>query len=152
MTIPAELLRPFRPRAARWVGYVLCVLCVLAVPVLFAVMAAADLGMSPPDRYGAILIAAVLAWLCYRQARVRAVPTERGLTVQNFIRVRRLEWAQVVNVRFGPNNPWAQLDLSDGTTLAVMAVQAADGAYGRKEAGRLAALVQLNEPRDPREG
>ncbi len=148
MTIPADLLRPFRPRAARWVGYVLFVLCVLAVPALFAVMAAADLGMSLPDRYGAVLIAAVLAWLCYRQARVRAVPADAGLPVRNFIRVRRVEWAQLVAVRFGPNHPWAQLDLSDGTTLAVMAVQTADGEYGRKEAGRLAALVRLNEPRE----
>ncbi|HLT84502.1 MAG TPA: PH domain-containing protein [Phototrophicaceae bacterium] len=145
MTLPAELLRPFRPRAARWVASVLCVLCVLAPPALFVVMAAADLGMSLPDRYGAILIAAVLAWLCYRQARVRATPDDAGLTVRNFIRVRRVEWAQIVAVRFGPNHPWAQLDLSDGTTLAVMAVQTADGAHGRKESGRLAALVQLHE-------
>lgn len=147
--IPAELLRPFRPRAARWVAWVLFVLTVLAAPVLFAVMAAADLEMSLPDRYGVVLTAAVLAWLCYRQARVRAVPDEAGTTVQNFIRTRRLEWAQIVAVRFGPNHPWAQLDLSDGTTLAVMAVQSADGEYGRREAGRLAALVQLGEPGEP---
>ena len=42
------------------------------------------------------------------------------------------------------------LDLDDGDTLAVMAIQKADGAFGRAEAGRLSALVQVNGERpDP---
>ena len=149
MTVPAELLRPFRPRAARWVASVLLVLVVAAVPVLLAVLSAAGLEMSWPDRYGAVLIAVALAWVCFRQARVVATPDDTGLTVRNVVRTRRLEWAQVVAVRFGPNHPWAQLDLADGTTLPVMAVQTADGEHGRKEAGRLAALLRLHEPGEP---
>ncbi|WP_324653907.1 PH domain-containing protein [Georgenia sp. H159] len=149
MSIPAELLRPFRPRAARWVASVLFVLSVLALPALLLVMAVNRLEMPWTDVVGFTVTAAALAWLCFRQAAVRAVPDDTGITVRNFIRVRRLDWAQVVSVRFGPNSPWAQLDLSDGTTLAVMAVQSADGDHGRREAGRLAALVQLHEPGQP---
>ncbi|WP_413450125.1 PH domain-containing protein [Georgenia phoenicis] len=149
MTLPAELLRPFRPRAARWVASVLLVLTVLGPPVLFTVMAANDLAMSLFDVVGIVFTAVVLAWLCFRQAAVRAVPDDDGLTVRNFVKVRRLAWAQVVEVRFGPNSPWAQLDLSDGTTLAVMAIQSADGEYARREVGRLAALVQLHESDHP---
>jgi len=147
--IPAELLRPFRPRAARWVAVVLFVLTVVGAPALFVIMAVNELQMSFPDRIGTVFIAVVLAWLCYRQAAVRAVPDDTGLTVRNFIRVRRVEWEEIVGVRFGPNNPWGQLDLSDGTTLAVMALQAADGEYARREAGRLAALVKLRESDAP---
>ena len=47
----------------------------------------------------------------------------------------------------GQAEAW-QLDLSDGTTLAVMAIQSADGEYGRREASRLAALITLNETED----
>ena len=38
------------------------------------------------------------------------------------------------------------LDLDDGDTLAVMAIQRADAEFGRAEAGRLAALVQALGP------
>ncbi|MCM3659875.1 PH domain-containing protein [Georgenia satyanarayanai] len=149
MNLSAELLRPFRPRAARWVASVLLVLTVLGPPVLFMVMAANDLDMSGADVIGMLATAVVLAWLCFRQAAVRAVPDDDGLTVRNFIKVRRLEWEQVVEVRFGANSAWAQLDLSDGTTLPVMAIQSADGGYARREVGRLAALVQLHESDQP---
>ncbi|HLS73159.1 MAG TPA: PH domain-containing protein [Actinomycetaceae bacterium] len=148
MKVPAEYLRPFRPRAARWVASVLFVATVVATPAFFIVLAVNDLAMPPTDAVGTVMVAAVLAWLCFRQAAVRAVPTETGLTVRNFVRVRELTWSQVVAVRFGPNRPWAMLDLSDGTTLAVMAIQSADGEYGRREASRLAALIQVNEAED----
>lgn len=149
MTLPPELLRPFRPRAARWVASVLFVLTVLALPTLLVVMAVNELSMSAGDAVGFTLTAVLLAWLCFRQAAVRAVPDQTGLTVRNFVKVRRLAWEEIVAVRFGENHPWAQLDVSDGTSLAVMAVQTADGAYGRREAGRLAALVQLHESDEP---
>ncbi len=145
MSLPAELLRTFRPRAARWVASVLFVLSILALPTLLTIMAVNELDMPVTDVIGFAVTDLALAWLCFRQAAVRAVPDDAGLTVRNFIRVRRVAWPQIVSVRFGPDRPWAQLDLSDGTTLAVMAVQTADGEYGRREAGRLAALVQLHE-------
>src|SRR5699024_2944175 len=95
VTLPAGALRPSRPRAARWVAGVLLGLTVLGAPTLFVVLAVNDLRMSPPDVYGTILVVVVLGWLCWRQAAVRAVPDDAGLTVRNFIRVRRLTWAQI---------------------------------------------------------
>ena len=145
MRIPADQLRPFRPRWARWVASALFVATVVGPPVLVVVMRANGMDMPPADIIGTVLVAAVLAWLCFRQAAVRAVPDETGLTVRNFVRVRRLEWSQIVTVRFGPNRPWALLDVSDGTSLPVMALQSSDGAYGRREAARLATLVRLHE-------
>jgi hypothetical protein len=96
------------------------------------------------DRAGFVLFGLAVAWFLHRQASVRAVPSETGLEVRNLFLRRTLEWAQVVDVRFGGGRPWAQLDLSDGDTLAVMAVQRADGARAEVEASRLATLVALH--------
>jgi hypothetical protein len=70
--------------------------------------------------------------------------------VRNLVITRRLEWAQIVSVEFGGGAPWVSLDLDDLDTVAVMAIQKADGAFGEQEASRLVALVQaLGEPADP---
>ena len=63
--------------------------------------------------------------------------------------------AEVVGVQFGGGEPWVSLDLDDGDTLAVMAIQKADGDVSGREASRLAALVQAfgeSRPRRPRPG
>ena len=71
------------------------------------------------------------------------MPDGAGLTVRNLLLTRRVEWAEIVSVRFGQGRPWVSLDLADGTTLAVMAIQAADGARAAREARRLATLVEF---------
>jgi len=97
-----------------------------------------------PDRLGFVLVGAVVGWVLSRFAGVRADPAEDGLTVRNLVVRRDLEWAQVVGVRFADGDPWVTLDLSDGDTLPVMAIQRADGARGRSEASRLSTLVALH--------
>lgn len=74
--------------------------------------------------------------------RPRLVATAYGLEVRNLVRTQRLEWNQVIAVRFGVSAPWVVLDLSDGSTLAVMAIAASDGARARLAAQSLATLVQ----------
>ena len=69
-----------------------------------------------------------------------------GLTVRNLFTTRIIGWRSVVDVRFAGGDPWVTLELEDTDTLAVMAVQKADGAFGRAEASRLAALVQALGP------
>jgi hypothetical protein len=84
--------------------------------------------------------------------------------VRNLVLTRTLEWAEVVGVQFGGGEPWVTLDLEDGDTVAVMAIQKADGDVSGREASRLAALVQafgetgepgqrrhLDEPDEPDE-
>jgi len=92
------------------------------------------------------VVGIAVAWFCWREAAVVAVPDEGGLTVRNLVVHRRLEWAEIVDVRFGEGRPWVQLDLADGDTLAVMAIQRADGAAAQKEARRLATLVARHTP------
>lgn len=147
MTTAAELHRPFRPWATRWVCLVLGVLVVVgAVPIMVVVPQMPGVTFAPDDVVTGILFILGLLWLLWRQGMVRAVPDERGLTVRNFIHTRVVEWNEIVGVTFGGGNPWVLLDLSDGETLAVMAIQRADGARAVEESRRLATLVALHEP------
>ena len=45
----------------------------------------------------------------------------------NLLRTRFLEWPEVVRVGFRRGDPWVLLDLADGETQPVMAIQANDG-------------------------
>lgn len=145
----ADLYAPFRPRSARLVAGVLGVLVLLGLGALAVVVpsaAASPAGLV--DRLAIAGVAVAIAWFCYRQATVRAVPDRTGLTVRNLATTRRVEWGAVVSVRFGEGRPWVQLDLDDGDTLAVMGIQRSDGDRSRTEARRLATLVALHEPHD----
>jgi len=105
------------------------------------------------DRLALELIGVAVAVVMWRFASIRAVPSREGLVVRNLFTTRRLSWAQIVRVQFGGGAPWVTLDLDDTDTVAVMAIQKADGAISRAEAGRLSALVQVHgerqEPRRP---
>ncbi|MBO3102692.1 PH domain-containing protein [Cellulomonas sp. zg-ZUI168] len=100
--------------------------------------------LSTGDKVGFALVGALIAGFLWRQASVTALVRDDGLTVRNLLFTRRLEWAEIVSVRFGSGRPWVQLDLSDGDTLAVMGIQRADGEFADAEARRLATLVAMH--------
>lgn len=130
----------FRPRR----GSLVARLAALAVLVSFVVLIvlAPGGGWALADRVLVGLLALLLAAGLWRFGMVRAVPTPTGLTVTNLVITREVEWAEIVRVTFAGGTPWAVLELSDTEELAVMGVQRADGAHGRAEASRLAALVE----------
>lgn len=138
-----ELHRPIRPRAGRWVPLTLAA----AWLVVFGGLAAGYPpypGIGVGDRIGFTLVALVGAWVLYRFSSVALLPDEDGVVVRNVLGSRRLSWAQVVGVRYGRDSTWAHLDLSDGTNLAALGVQSADGAWAQTCAVRLATLVELH--------
>ncbi|MDQ0374514.1 PH domain-containing protein [Cellulomonas humilata] len=141
-----ELTAPFRPRFARVVTIALAVLVLVSTAAIMLAMTVLSTG----DRIGFALVGGLIVWFLWRQASVTARVDDDGLTVRNLVFTRRLEWAEVVSVRFGSGRPWVQLDLSDGDTLAVMGIQRADGAFADAEARRLATLVAMHTatPRD----
>ncbi|MFC5379720.1 PH domain-containing protein [Aquipuribacter nitratireducens] len=141
--------RPLRPRWGRWVPYGVAVAWV----VVFGALAAGYPpypGIGVGDRVGFLTLAAAGAWLLHRFGGVAVLPDEAGVVVRNVLTTRRLEWAEVVGVRFGRDSTFARLDLSDGTTHTVLGIQSADGAHAGHAAVRLATLVELHghEPRD----
>ncbi|GAB2483866.1 PH domain-containing protein [Promicromonospora xylanilytica] len=138
--------RTFRGRFGTPTAYGLALL--VAGGCTFVALAATTADAA--NRVGIIvfgLLGAVVAW---RFGAVRALPDPTGLTVVNYAKSRRLAWAEIVTVRFGPNDPWVHLDLADGDVLAVMGIQRADGEHGMAEARRLVALVsELGEAAEP---
>jgi hypothetical protein len=133
-----EEYAPFRPRLARWTSLVIGGL-VLVGTVAIVWVTASFVGV--PDRVGFAVVGSVVAWFCWRESRVALQVDPQGLTVRNLLLSRRLEWAEVVSVRFGQGRPWVQLDLSDGDTIAVMGIQRADGELADAQARRLATLL-----------
>lgn len=134
---PVDPYTPFRPRRARRVAYVVGVLALLLMLALAVVIP----GVRWWDRAGFALVGLAVLWFMHRQASVAATPSPDGLLVRNLLTSRRLEWPQMVAVRFGDGRPWVELDLDDGDTMSVMAVQRADGVLANAEASRLAWLV-----------
>jgi hypothetical protein len=139
-----EAFAVFRSRRGRLVALVMGGL-VLALSAIGAVlMPGPDVGgnWTFPDRLMLLAFGLVIALFLWRYAMIRAVPTRDGLTVRNLMLTHHLEWSQVVGVQFAGGDPWLRLDLDDTEQLPVMAIQKADGAHGRREAARMAALVE----------
>jgi hypothetical protein len=142
----------FRPRRGRRVGLTMAVLSLVIFTVGALSLPRVDPlvgGWGPIDRLMLIAVGVAVAAFLWRFASIRAVPSTRGLVIRNLVTTRALEWAQIVSVQFGGGAPWVSVDLDDTDSVAVMAIQKADGAFGRAEAARLSALVQVHSSPRP---
>jgi hypothetical protein len=116
----------------------LLVVCRLAGAVLitvFAVVAyllprgtAGGEQFGPPDQVAFFLIGVLLAAAVLQFTRVRVVADSRGVRVRNYVGEKFVPWQVVAGVRLDDGSPWASLDLHDDDTIALLAVQANDGA------------------------
>jgi hypothetical protein len=125
------------------------VLVVTVVAVWLTLPPSTQAGFTFPQRAtvaGMMLAAAVVA---HAMSRCRVDADEQGLTVVNGYRSHRLEWEEVVAVSLRPGNPWAVLDLSDGTTRSAMGIQGSDGQRARRQARELRALVEAHSGAEP---
>jgi Bacterial PH domain len=138
-------VKPFRPRRARAVAVSVAVVAVLLFGGLSVLLPQAG----AVDRSGIAAFGLAIAWFMWRYASLAATPTAAGLTVRNLLTTRSLEWAEIVEVHLVVGAPWVTLDLSDGDSLPVMAIQKADGEIGRSEASRLARLVAGHAAPEP---
>ncbi|UGQ13044.1 PH domain-containing protein [Yinghuangia sp. ASG 101] len=102
-------------------------LVILAGLTVLAVALPEEGGWNLGSRAG-IVVTGVLG-LCFMLVlgRPKVVATRDGVTVVNLLRVRRLEWAEIVRVSLRQGDPWVFLDLSDGETLAAMGIQTSNG-------------------------
>ncbi|MGN6721375.1 MAG: PH domain-containing protein [Marmoricola sp.] len=157
MTTPAEdahdhliaLPHTWRPLGVRVVGGVTGLALVI---VVFA----AWFGFSPKVRaqfsgleIGTLIFLGLLAfgvWFALMRCRISA--TEDRLVVVNGYRKREFEWAQILSVSMRRGAPWATIDLSDGTTIAAMGIQNADGQRGIIAARQLKALAASKSASD----
>ncbi|GGZ83404.1 MULTISPECIES: PH domain-containing protein [Streptomyces rochei group] len=108
--------RPGRTRA------VLTVLAVLTFAAITAVGMLLD-GLGTGERLSFALTALLLAGVLFLLARPRVTADEAGVTVVNLTTTRRLAWAEIIRVNLRQGDPWAFLDLSDGTSLPALGIQ-----------------------------
>lgn len=101
------------------------------------------------DRIMLVLFGTAMAAMLWRWASIRALVTAEGLVIRNLMLTRNVGWEQIEHVRFPDGDPWVSLDLHDTDTVAVMAIQRADGDFGRQEAVRLATLVGVRQGERP---
>ena len=130
---------PFRPRRGRILPLVLGSVAVVVCTIVAIGMGAG--GWQVGDQLALVGLGLGLAAFLGRYASIRAVPDGSGLTVRNLMLTRTVTWDEVIEVRFPDGAPWVTLELDDTDELAVMAIQRADGQFGRDEAMRLARIV-----------
>jgi Bacterial PH domain len=123
------------------------VVVVLTVVALALPARTARSGYGTSDRVGVVLFGLLLAAGLYRLGRPRVTVDENGVEVVNVIRRRRLEVTEVVRVTLRVGDPWAVLDLDDGTSLAAMGIQGSEGARARRQVDDLRALLR-GDPSD----
>lgn len=88
----------------------------------------------------------LLLFICYwGLIRSKITATEDGLTVVNGFRTHRFEWAQIITINLGRGAPWAHLDLSDGETRIVIAIQGSDGDRANRAIAQIKALIKAHE-------
>ena len=136
------LPRLYRPRGARIAAGVAAVTLVAAMAVLWLLLSAdARAGFTVSQRITLLGFLAAHVAVLYAVYRTSARADENGLTVVNGYRVHRYEWAEVVRVSLGPHRPWALLDLADGSTASVMAIQSADKQLAARSVRELASVL-----------
>ena len=86
--------------------------------------------------FGLIYLTLMLALI-----RSRAVAYADRLVVVNGYRRHEYDWPFIVAARLPPGAPWVTLDLADGETVSVLAIQASDGQRARTALRELKSLV-----------
>ncbi|QIK76400.1 PH domain-containing protein [Nocardioides piscis] len=74
-------------------------------------------------------------------ARSRVEASQQGLHVVNGYKSRDYEWAEVVAIHLTAGSPWATIDLADGTTASILALQGSDGERARLAVRQLRGLI-----------
>ncbi|WP_182354705.1 PH domain-containing protein [Flaviflexus huanghaiensis] len=130
---------------ARYVTAGLAVLLIASTAVLFAMAPSFGIyAWGTVDYIGTVILLAFFLWLLWIQYQVRVEVRDEGIYIKNLIYAHSLEWGQIVGVDFG-EGPWVRIDTTDGHVVSVMAIQSADGDYARREAVRLATLIDRKQ-------
>lgn len=128
----------FRPCAVRWAAYITAVIVMAGMVGGSVMITSFQLG----GRLGLLVIGLLIALFCHLEASVRVVARPHVLEVRNLMRTRTFEWPEVLGISFPMGDPWAHLDLADGRTHPLHAIQRYDGERAISAAHRLLHLVQ----------
>ena len=127
-----------RPRAVRVAAYFSAVV-VLAGMIAGAVMITSfQLG----GRIALVLVGVLVFLFCHLEASVKVTARADSLVVRNLMRTRTLDWPEVLGISFPMGDPWAHLDLADGHTHPLHAIQRYDGKRAIAAAHLLQRLIR----------
>jgi hypothetical protein len=147
MTDQVGLPHTWRPRGVRIVGTVLGIL-LLAMVVTVWIAWGADVRATFTFMQRVTLVgiglSAFAVW--FGLVRTSVTADEHGVTVVNGYRRRAYEWSQLVAINLRRGAPWAGLDLSDGTSISMMAIQGSDGQRAVRAVQELRRLVAAYTP------
>ncbi|MEP6525590.1 MAG: PH domain-containing protein [Nocardioidaceae bacterium] len=142
--------RVYRPFGARLVVVVMAVTLVGAITFLWAAMPAeVRAQFTWPQRITILLFFAAILLALWGMFRTSVTILDSGLVITNIFKVRSYDWAQVLAISLHRGDPWAVLDLSDGTSVVAMAIQGSDGA---RTNGILREIGEQIEKHSPSEG
>jgi hypothetical protein len=142
--------RVYRPFGARLVVVVMAVTLVGAIAFLWAAMPAeVRAQFSWPQRITILFFFAAILLALWGMFRTSVAISDSGLVITNIFKVRSYDWAQVLAISLHRGDPWAVLDLSDGTSVVAMAIQGSDGA---RTTGVLREIGEQIEKHSPSEG
>ena len=140
----------FRPLGVRVVALALAVALGLITTVIwFQLPADVQASFTVLQRATVGLIALLGLVILHALTRCRVDADEEGLTVVNGYRTHRYQWGQLIAVALRPGNPWAVLDLSDGTSQSLVGIQGSDGARAQRQVRRLRALIEAHSAAEP---
>ncbi|GEP34020.1 membrane protein [Nocardioides szechwanensis] len=137
--------RPLGPRIAGIVAG--AVVLVITVFLWVGFDAETRAAVTPFQRGTVVAFGLLAASVIHALARSRADAEIDGLVVVNGYRRHTYAWEQIIAVRMPPGAPWVTLDLADGTTASVMAIQGSDGERAKRALRQLRALV--DRPQNP---
>ncbi len=151
-TRPPALPRTWRPLGPRIVGIAVTFALVAVVAVGWFSFDAETRGKFTWFQRGTLVFFGLLyLTLMMALIRSRAVAYADRLVVVNGYRRHEYAWPQIVAARLPPGAPWVTLDLADGETASVLAIQGSDGNRARVALRELKSLVAASSapPVDP---
>jgi hypothetical protein len=145
MTGQVALPHTWRPFGARVAGVLLggmLLLLVVAVWVAWGADVRARFTFFQRSTLVGFGLIAFGCWFALMRSRVTA--DAHGVTVVNGYRRRVFEWSEVIAVNLRRGAPWAGMDLSDGTSISMVAIQGSDGERAIRAVRELRRLIAEN--------
>ena len=137
----------YRPLGARLAAGTVSVALLAAVTVMWlALPGEIRATFTPLQRATLLLVLGCVLAVLYGIFRTAVRADRDGLTVVNLYHRRRFEWAAIVAVSLRRGQPWAVVDVADGTTVPAMAIQGADGERAVRAVRELSALLAERTP------
>ncbi len=143
------LPKVYRPLGARMVSGVAGGVLTVMFVVLWVMLPShvkAEFGWFQRGTLVAFFVAVIA--VLYGIFRTRVTASERGLSVTNGYRRHEFYWAEVVAISLSQHRPWAIVDLTDGSTVALMALQSADGPRANRSAREISGLISARSTPD----